>query len=206
MKHRNFTILLLLFLTLAGCGNRHLQVNSDFNRGYDFGKLSTWDWAPRSGALETPAANKTAERIQLDSLVKGHIEQQLRQKGFNHGGGKPDFLVAWSFGEWELDRHKSPNGGWGAVGLAYPGLHGSLIPASSDGRAQPASRDPYSSKYEEAKLELVVMDGKSSQVVWNATVTDDSDFGYFEASQRDRIGAAVDSILEGFPPLAPGAP
>ncbi|MCF7969517.1 MAG: DUF4136 domain-containing protein [Methylococcaceae bacterium] len=198
--------LLIAVASLAGCGTRHLEVQSDYSRSYDFGKLRTWDWAPQGGTLETDAASKTAQRIQLDTLVKGHVEQALVQRAFTRVSKNPNVLVAWSFGEWELDRHNNPNGGYGAVGLMYPGLHASLLPAGTDGRAPPPSENPYSSKYEQAKLEIAVMDASTSKVIWNATVTDDSDFGYFKSSQRDRIGAAVDSLLSGFPPLAPGAP
>jgi len=198
--------LLVAVVSLTGCGARHLQVQNDYSHGYDFGKLSTWDWAPQGGKLETDAANKTAQRIQLDTLVKGHVEQALRERAFTRVSQKPNFLVAWSFGEWELDRHNNPNGGYGAVGLMYPGLHASLLPTGADGRAPPPSENPYSSKYEQAKLDIAVIDAGTSKVIWNATVTDDSDFGYFKSSQRDRIVAAVDRLLSGFPPLAPGAP
>jgi hypothetical protein len=195
------------FLAAAlGCSAARLPVQSDYARDVDFGKLANWDWAPQAGTFETPAAGKTADRIQLDALVKQHIEQQLRQRGMNHVTNRPDFRVAWSFGEWQLDKHKRPNGGWGAVGLMYPGLHASVIPTSSDGRAQPPSLDPYSSQYEQAKLEVAILDAGTSRVIWNASVTDDSDFGYFTASQQKRIAAAVDSLMAGFPPLAPGAP
>ena len=197
---------ILLLVMLAGCSAKHFLVQTGYDSTVDFGRLSNWDWAAQSGTLETPAATKTAERIQLDTLVKSHVQQQLNKKGFNHLSGKPDFLVAWSFGEWQLDRHTKPNGGYGAVGLAFPGMHGSLIPISADGRALPPSQDPYSSKYEQAKLEFAVIDAKTSKVIWNATATDNSDFGYFTVKQRDRIGAAIDGILDGFPPLAPGAP
>lgn len=207
MRPAFLTAAMLLALgAVAGCATRHLPVQSDYDRTYDFGRLGAWDWAPKAGRLESDAAVSTAQRIQLDELVQSHIEQSLRAKGFTRTGDRPGFRVAWSFGEWALDRHRSPNGGWGAVGLMYPGLHGSTVPTSSDGRAQPPSRDPYSSKYEEAKLEIAILDAATSRVIWNATVTDDSDFGYFSASQRERIGAAVDSLLEGFPPLSPGAP
>lgn len=196
-------IVILSLVMLAGCPAKHFQVQTGYDSTVDFGRLSNWDWAAQSGTLETPAATKTADRIQLDSLVKSHVQQQLGQKGFNHLSGKPDFLVAWSFGEWQLDRHTKPNGGYGAVGLAFPGLHGSLLSTSADGRALPPSLDPYSSKYEQARLEFAVIDANTAKVIWNATATDNSDFGYFTASQRDRIGAAIDGILDGF---APGAP
>jgi hypothetical protein len=205
-KPFSFIGLLVAVACLAGCGTKHLQVQSDFSRNYDFGKLHTWDWAPQGGKLETDAATKTAQRIQLDTLVKGHVEQALGQRAFTRVSQKPNFLVAWSFGEWELDRHNNPNGGYGAVGLMYPGLHASLLPTGADGRAPPPSENPYSSKYEEAKLDIAVIDAATSKVIWNATVTDDSDFGYFKSSQRDRIGAAVDSLLSGFPPMTPSAP
>ena len=190
----------LLSALLAACAAKTPHIQSDYARQFDFKQLHAWDWAPQSATLETDAAAKTAERIQLDALVKSHIEQTLQQKGFRHAGGKPDFTVAWSFGEWQLDRHTNPNGGYGAVGLAFPGQHGSLLPNEKDGRVPPPSENPYTSKYEEAKLEVAIVDVASARVIWNATVTDDTDFGYFKASQRDRIGKAVDTLLSGFPP------
>ena len=191
---------LWMIATLAGCSARNFDVQSDYEPGVAFGQFHTWDWAPAGPQLETPAAIQTAQRIQLDSLVKAHVAPQLKGKGLTQAPGKADLLVAWSFGEWQLDRHKSPNGGYGAVGLAYPGLHGSLIPTAPDGRAQPPSLNPYSSEYEQAKLELAVIDTKTAKVIWNATATDNTDFGYFTSNQRERIGAAVEALLAGFPP------
>lgn len=192
--------ILATITVLSGCASQHLQVQSDYSPNFNFGQLHTWDWAPQGGTLETDAATKTAQRIQLDSIVKGHVQRALDQKSFSQSRQKPNFLVAWSFGEWELDRHNNPNGGYGAVGLMYPGLHGSLLPSETDGRAAPPSENPYSSKYEQAKLDIAIIDPTSSKVIWNASVTDDRDFGYFKSSQRERIGAAVDSLLQGFPP------
>ncbi len=205
-RTRGLIWLLVTLGFLSGCATRHFQVQSDYSRNYDFGKLSTWDWAPQGGTLKTGAATQTAQRIQLDSIVKGHVQQALQQKACTRVSRQPTFLVAWSFGEWELDRHNNPNGGYGAVGLMYPGLHASLIPAESDGRAPPPSENPYSSKYEQARLEIAIIDATTSQVIWNASATDDRDFGYFKSSQRDQIGVAVDSLLRDFPPLAAGAP
>jgi hypothetical protein len=88
----------------------------------------------------------------------------------------------------------------------FPGAHGSLLPTSSDGRVPPPSEDPYTSKYEEAKLEVLAIDPVSGKIVWNAGVTDKTDFGYFRSSQKERIEKAVSSILEGFPPGSGKAP
>ena len=193
-------IAILMLLLLAGCANTGLKVQSGHDPAFDFSHLHAWNWAPKGGELKSPAALKTSERIQLDALVGAHVGQRLGQKGFVREQNEPDFLVAWSFGEWGLDRHTRPNGGYGAVGLMYPGFHGSNLPRSSDGRALPPTLDPYSSQYEEAKLEFAIIDPRTSRVIWNATVTDESDFGYFTSSQKRRIGAAVDQMFDGFPP------
>jgi hypothetical protein len=83
----------------------------------------------------------------------------------------------------------------------YPGLHASTPHVSEDGRALPPVADPYSSDYEKATIELVIVDRRTQKVIWNASVTDDSDFGYYTSSQRNRIGGAIDKILDGFPPV-----
>jgi Domain of unknown function (DUF4136) len=183
---------------LASCSSANLQ--SDYDRTFDFSRLRSWNWAPQSSALQTPAAIKTADRIRLDSLVREHVTKQLTAKGYTRDTERADFLIAWSFGEWELERRSRPGGGYGAVGLNFPGMHGSNLPTSTDGRALPPSIDPYSAKYEQAKLEFIVMDPGTQRILWNASIVDDSDFGYFSSSQKERIGVAVESILRDFPP------
>ena len=193
--------LLAALLALSGlpaCSTMNAQSGHD--PSYDFARLKSWGWAPQSGAMQTDAAAMTSERIRLDSLVREHIRDGLGRKGYVQRTDGADFLVGWSFGEWQLERHSRPGGGYGAVGLMYPGAHGSLIPPSKDGRALPPSVDPYASTYEKAKLELLVVDPKTRRIVWNAAVTDDSDFGYFTSAQRNRISEAVDTILADFPP------
>lgn len=194
---------LIVFLT--ACTHSALRVDSHLAPDLDLSHLRGWNWAPRNGELKTPAAITTAERIQLESLVNAEVNSRLAQKGYSHVRDKPDFWIAWSFGEWALNRKHRPGDGYGAAGLMYPGLHGSNLPESPDGRALPPSLDPYSSRYEEAKLEIVIVDPDSSRVLWDATITDDSDFGYFKPSQQYRIREAVQALLEGLPPnhLAP---
>lgn len=183
---------------LSACST--MTVQSGHDPSYDFARLKSWAWAPQSGVLQTSAAEMTSERIRLDSLVREHVRDELNRKGYVQQAGGADFLVSWSFGEWQLERRSRHGGGYGAVGLMYPGAHGSLIPQSTDGRALPPSVDPYSSAYEKAKLELVVIDPKTRRIIWNASVTDDSDFGYFTSAQRNRIAEAVETILKDFPP------
>ncbi len=183
---------------LSACSTMKVQSGHDLS--YDFTRLKTWAWAPQSGAVQTDAAAMTSERIRLDSLVREHVRDVLGRKGYAQQIGDADFLVDWSFGEWQLERRSRPGGGYGAVGLTHPGAHGAAVRQSKDGRALPPTLDPYSSSYEQAKLELLVVDPKTRRVIWNASVTDDSDFGYFTSAQRGRIGDAVEALLEGFPP------
>ena len=192
---------LCLVMFLGACSSPGPYVNYHLDPSVDFSRLHDWNWAPKKGELKTPAAITTAERIQLESLVNGEVERLLDQKGFSHRRDNPAFWIAWSFGEWELSRKHRPNDGYGSAGLMYPGLHGSIPRESRDGRALPPSLDPYSSRYEEAKIELVVIDPATSRVIWDATVTDDTDFGYYRPTQQNRIRAAVQKILQDFPPL-----
>ncbi len=191
-------LLATALLPLSGCTT--FQVQSGHDAAYDFSRLKTWEWAPHSGMARTDTAATTSERIRLDQLVQEHVRDVLTRKGYPLQMGGADFQVGWSFGEWKLERHSKPGGGYGAVGLMYPGLHASTKHVSEDGRALPPAADPYSSNYEKATIELVIVDPKSQKVVWNASVTDDSDFGYYTSSQRNRIGGAIDEMLQGFPP------
>lgn len=188
----------LLGLLIQGCAHRPMEVQSDFDRSFDFVHARSFDFT--GGTMETDAAQKTRERLQLDALVAQEIQSELEARGLMKSEHSPDLQVSYAFGEWALDTHQKPNGGYGAVGIMFPGAHGSLLPSESDGRVPPPSKDPYTSKYEEAKLEVLMIDPRSKKVVFNASVTDKSDFGYFRPEQRERIQAATKEILKGFPP------
>lgn len=198
MLHRSIALLFVGALLISGCASRPMDVKKDFDANYNFSRIKTFGFA--GGTLETEAAKKTAERIQLDALVASRLRMELEGRGYRFTSNHPDVKIAYSFGEWALDSHIKPNGGYGAVGVMFPGAHGSLLSSGSDGRVPPPSENPYTSQYEEAKLELLVVDPTSGKVVWNAGVTDKTDFGYFRSTQTDRIEKAVTSILSAFPP------
>ncbi len=201
MKRHSWLVGVVVALGWLVSGCSTLRVQSGHDAAYDFSRLKTWEWAPHAGSARTDAAATTSERIRLDQLVQEHVRDVLTRKGYPLQVGSADFQVSWSFGEWKLERHSKPGGGYGAVGLMYPGLHASTPHVSEDGRALPPVADPYSSDYEKATIELVIVDRRTQKVIWNASVTDDSDFGYYTSSQRNRIGGAIDKILDGFPPV-----
>jgi hypothetical protein len=175
-------------------------VQSQHASNFDFKKLHRWSWARESGTLQTPSATKTNDRIRLETLVSERIEQNLSNKGFSQDKTNPDFLVTWSFGEWALQRQNQNKRVYGSAGLWFPGMHGTNLPESSDGRAVPPVLNPYSSEYEEAKLQIVVLESQDKKTIWSGEITDDADFGYFSDSQKDRIGKAIDEIMTKFPP------
>ena len=194
-------LLFLLPFLFQGCTPRPLEVQSDYDHSFDFAHVRSFDFT--GGTLETDAAKKTGERLQLDALVALEIQTELEARGLKRSEQSPDLHISYAFGEWALDTHQKPNGGYGAVGIMFPGAHGSLLPSEADGRVPPPSKDPYTSKYEQAKLEILIMDARSKKVVFNAGVTDNRDFGYFRPEQRERIRAATQEILKGFPPESP---
>ncbi|MDD2768254.1 MAG: DUF4136 domain-containing protein [Methylococcus sp.] len=187
----SFAILALLLL--AACAGPALQ--SGFDKDYDFARTKTWSYAVMPGSDKA-----AAERLQLDTLMKGILEPLLAAKGYTRREAGADFQVGWSFGEWKIDRRPKSSGEWGAVGLFYPGMHAVPAPKEPVGRALPPSVDPYGSSYEKAKLDLVVVDGKTQRVVWHAGVEDDGDFGYNPDTQRTEIREAVDKAFAAFPP------
>lgn len=180
-------------LLLTACAGP--AVKSGFDRDYDFARIKTWSYAAK------PETGTTAvDRIQLDVLMKGILEPLLASKGYVKRDDAPDVRVGWSFGEWKIDRRPKSSTEWGAVGLFYPGMHAVPAPKEPDGRALPPSVDPYSSSYEKAELDLVVVDAQTQRVVWHAGVEDEGDFGYQPDTQRTRIEEAVKRMFAGFPP------
>ena len=127
--NRSLLVLGLFLIAMIGCSSKPLKVQTDQASGFNFSKLKTYGFvALGPNNAETEAARKTAERIRLDDLVQNHVRHQLAAKGYQEAPQSPDFRIAWAFGEWALDSHKKPNGGWGAVNLMFPGAQGSLIP------------------------------------------------------------------------------
>ena len=200
---RDSSLGLLLFIWLiflTSCSSAPPKVESQHASNFDFKSLHRWSWASESGVLQTPSATKTNDRIRLEELVSERIEQNLSHRGYTQDKTNPDFLVTWSFGEWALQRQNQNKRVYGSAGLWFPGMHGTNLPQSSDGRAVPPVLNPYSSEYEEAKIQIVVLERQSKKTIWSGVITDDADFGYFSDSQKDRIGKAVDEIMSGFPP------
>jgi hypothetical protein len=192
-------VLSLVTLLLVAC-TPAFQVQTEYDRKTDFSRLHTWNWAGQSGETQTLAAANTADRIQLDALVRSAVQQELGAKGFAPSSETPDFRVSWSFGEWRRDTGHRSGGGYGSAGLAFPGQHAVAEPISPDGRALPPSRDPYSSAYEQARLAVRITDEASKQVLWEGWVVDNGDFGYFRADQKREITEAMREILKDFPP------
>ncbi|QXP83418.1 DUF4136 domain-containing protein [Methylococcus sp. ANG] len=185
-------------LLLAACAGPALK--SGFDKDYDFVRAKTWSYAVMPGSDQA-----AVERLRLDTLMKDTLEPLLAAKGYSRREAGADFQVGWSFGEWKIDRRPKSSAEWGAVGLFYPGMHAVPAPNPStslraSGRALPPSVDPYGSSYEKAKLDLVVVDGKTQRVVWHASVEDDGDFGYDPDTQRTEIREAVEKAFQAFPP------
>lgn len=193
-----FRALVALFLIMIqGCAHTPANIETRIDPSYAFSKAHSWDFS--GGTMTSDAARKTQAHLALDSLVFSEIQRALESRGLKQSGHQPDLHVSYRFGEWAIDTHQKPNGGYGADGPMFPGAHGSLLPNESDGRVPPPSKDPYSSRHEEAQLEISITDAASNKVVFNARMTNERDFGYFRSAQRDEIESAIREMLSRLP-------
>lgn len=199
---RLLCLTLISNLLLFGCSaTKPLAVQSNADQSYPFSAAKSWDFS--GGTLETDAARNTAAHLQLNPLIETAIRNTLAARGLQEGGASPELHVSYAFGERAIDTHHKPNGGYGADGMMFPGAHGTVPVNDADGRVPPPSKDPYTSKYEEATLVIRIVDAKTRRLVFEGSVTDKTDFGYFRTEQHERIEKAVNDILEQLPRTPP---
>jgi hypothetical protein len=84
MKAHTSLLTLCLSLTAIGCAS--VSVQHDYDPGYDFDRLETYDWMP----LRLPAATNEMKVRRFQSAM----DSEFTAKGYRRVTEQPDFLIA----------------------------------------------------------------------------------------------------------------
>ena len=170
--------LCVILLAAAGCTSP--IVGFDYDRSVNFNQYHTYAWVSR---VQESTGDKRVDTSLVDARIRGAVDMQLRAKGYAVSAeGNPDFIVAYHAGMKDMMK--------GASTQNYIGdrAHGTFTTISD---VQP---------YHEGTLTIDIVDAKSRQLVWQASVHADVDQS-LDPKQRDkRVNDVVRAMLARFPP------
>jgi hypothetical protein len=181
-KLRTFLVLSLVAFAVS-CAS--VYVDYDYDPGYDFSKLRTYDWLP------------IPDKARVNELTIKNIQyfadQQLAAKGLRRSSGDPDFLIAiHGTKEQRVDvqeyGYAYGSGFYGRPRGGYPGRTG---PRHAEYRR---GVDVY--EYQVGTLVMDFVDAEKKELIWRGTATGETDTRF----SREDIQMAVTKILENFPP------
>jgi len=173
----------VLTLTLMACSG--IQVSQDFEQGFDFSHLKTFDWTANEGNEWGLAGNDLVDKRIRNAIVNTLVARQFTQDD----SGKSDFLVSYDLAVEQRISSSNVSGGI-SVGRSTRGRAGSIsIGTGSQVRT-----------YDQGTLIIDVTDVASDKLVWRGissqALPDLSD----PQKLTDRVNETVAKILAQFPP------
>ena len=169
---------ILLAALAAGCVSSN--IGYDYDHSANFSGYHTYDWI--SGAQHATGDRRLDSSL-VDARIRTAIDAQLRAKGYVIStNGTPDFLVAYHAGIKDLMK--------GASTQNYIGdrAHGTFTTISD---IQP---------YNEGTLFIDIVDGKSNQLIWQASARAEVDQSLGPKERDARVNDIVRAMLSHYPP------
>ncbi len=219
MKRIRLALSSFAVLTLAACAS--LQVRTDYNPQASFAQLKTYNWSNQTAdAGQDPAVNSPL----VERRVRHAVDSTLGRMGYQRvTTDTADFRVTYRIVT-ERKTRVDPGYGYGSYyGGGYLGHghfgrgsfgHGSFGHGSFGrghfGRSHfGLGYGPYygSSRvreYLQAQLVLDVVDARTNELIWRGWATDYLDDNPTPEAVRKYVKAAVEKILEKFPPASLG--
>jgi Domain of unknown function (DUF4136) len=175
---RSLLLALALLLVAGLCACSTVSVTNDYDPNVDFAALKTWSWYPEAqGTDANGIVSLTSSRI------RGALESDLTQRGFERVESDGQFLVAFH----TVLRQKIEAG---AQPYGYGWRRGYMGAADA----------PDIMTYDEGSLLVDFVDPKSKAMVWRGTATSVVDPKSSTEERDGLIREAVARILEQFPP------
>ena len=202
-----------VLLAIAGCAS--LQVRMDYDELASFAELRTYDWVDQ-GVYEPVAvdngdgystngngsgsAEPAIHSPILERHIRGEIDSELARLGYRRDtSGAPDFRVAFKvLTEKETDTY---SGGYGGFYSPYSFGHGHFGHGGfGHFGLSPYYGPGYVREYVRGTLVLDIVDGRTNELIWRGWATDRLDDDPKPKQVRHYVTAAVQKILEEFPP------
>jgi hypothetical protein len=177
--------LVLLFSAILACGR--IEVRSEYDPGTDFSWLRTYEWMPDPDMLSLHPLIRSAER---DARVKSIVDRELSRKGYAKlGSGEPDFQIRYLA---SIRRNLAST----TVRESNPqmedpeGIHWRRIGAMQT----------YSVDYQQGSLIITIVRPGAKAPLWKGIAEAVLDESAPAEKRRQRLQAAIQKILEKFPP------
>lgn len=174
MKKASIFPVLVLLAYLVSCGPS-ISVNQDYDPGYNFTNLKTYNWLPVKGAARV--SELKVKRFQ------DAINKELEAKGMKLSSQNPDFLIA-------LQGMAQTKVSVTDYGYSYGRYWG----------AGPRNIDV--NTYKEGTIFLDFVDAKSKELFWRGTGTSVVEPGLSAEKQEQKFALVASKLLAKFPPAA----
>jgi len=166
-------IALLVFI--FGCASS-VSVKHDYDPGYNFTNLKTYDWLPVK-----------SENLEISELrikrFQNAVNQELAAKGKTLSSENPDFLIALH----GMTKTRVNVTDWGYSYGPY---------------WRAGYRDVDVSSYEEGTIFLDFVDAESKELFWRGVGTGVAEPNLSAEQQEKKFASAASKLLEKFPPSA----
>jgi hypothetical protein len=177
MKRMTVGVLMVAFLTIAGCSS--VTVKSDYDTEVDFTTFKTYRWVQ-----EKVPGDELAQNPLLQKRVKASVDVALQAKGFIlEETGDPDIVVVTHAGT----KEKMQVTDWGGYYRYDPwwGPYGGSVDVSY---------------YTEGTLVIDIVDARERELVWRGVGTGIvREYSSGEKTQK-ALDEVVAEILKDFPP------
>ncbi len=216
MKRIRLALSSFAVLTLAACAS--LQVRTDYDPQASFAQLRTYNWSNQTAdAGQDPAVNSTL----VERRIRHAVDSTLGRMGYQRvTTGTTDFRVAYRIVA-ERKTTVDPGYGYGAGAYGYRSYYGrgylgrghfghGTFGRGYFGRSYLGlGYGPYygSSRvreYTRAKMVLDVLDARTDELIWRGWATKSLEDNPTPEAVRKYVKAAVEKILEKFPPASLG--
>ena len=203
-------VFLVGLLVVSGCS--YMEVQTDYDELISFDGLRTYSWTENeTEGYGTPSINSPF----LGKHIKASVDQSLARRGYELSeSAKPDFVVAFrvitdqkqqlatyntyphygfghrGFGHRDFGHHRYAYNPYalGGFGYGYGGYGGY------------PSGGYYLEEYLSGTLVLDIYDGRTNELIWRGWAVDALDDNPKPEDIRMYVEAAVEEILERFPP------
>lgn len=166
-----------LFLALIGCAG--LTVDTDYDAGFDFTRLKTFDWA-------APGPDAAVDEL-VEKRLRSAVNNELQSRGYRLSSEAPDFLVSM------LVTTQTSTAGSVGVGASVGIPIGRGVVSVGGGKSEPRVK-------KEGTLVLDFVDANSRSLIWKGTASAALKGSLSPEEQQARITHVVAEMLSQFPP------